>query len=212
MLTAKTRGHALYGVKRRKDFIENVNGLLTDDLIDHGLKYKNKIMVYVHDANYESLGFELLLNQNNILSMKNIYTENSSDTITTSSSLTKENSKEKSKSKSKKNLLPERPILYDICQVCHKSRQFKLFKTFYASMSHFDQLLHLWSKSNKNKDKDKEPTFMKRYLTHPNTVYDELFVCYIAFCVLYFVFCSWIVLFVVLCLILVNSGVLKQHN
>ena len=179
-------GHAWYAIKRRKDFIESVNSLIMDDFVDNGMKYQNKINVFINDVNYESLGIELLLKQNSVLSMKNII-NNSENGAGASSELKKQSSKEKSKSKVA--LFEEFPILYDVCSVTQTSQQIKLFKTFYASMIHFAKLLQKWEKTKQNGGNDakeaeiqpnpeSESLFLKNYLKNPNAVFDDIFVKY----------------------------------
>ena len=52
-------------------------------------------------------------------------------------------------------------------------------------MMHFNNLINIWNNTNNNNQNDNndnksnesnESLFVKRYLTHPNTIFDDIFV------------------------------------
>ena len=147
------RGHKLYDIKRRKEFIESVSQKTRDD--SNLRKFQSKIHSFIVNNNYEGLCKHLLLTPNIVLSMVGQSNDDNSkhkkqhisdNSLSFSNSLGSKSSSTNSNDSDGNNT--DLPYLYYIGQKANDNViSMKEFELFYSGLKHLQ--FTLLSDSNK---------------------------------------------------------------
>ena len=74
ILSAKKKGHKLYLLKRREEFINNIKIMKNDEL--NSINYHNKMIGIINNNNLQQLSNQLILNEHKIFNMKKLILNN----------------------------------------------------------------------------------------------------------------------------------------
>ena len=155
MLEVKKMGHSVYAVKRKNDFIKNVNFMYENNDLNL-VNYQSKLLSIFQSKHFEKLVMESLLNDNNIFNLKakisnigsvfgvislqnvhQMYEESNHETKTDNNN----NNSKINEVKDDENV----PIFYHIYQ----TRWTKGFKLFFATLLHYSELVSDGNDNNK---------------------------------------------------------------